>query len=732
MKPMFWIATGLGAFASLQVHAQRKLSDTLDLTPVEVRAIRAGENSPFTQSTVSKQELQKGNLGQDLPYLLNLTPSVVVTSDAGNGVGYSGLRLRGTDLTRINLTVNGIPMNDGESQVALFVDFPDMASSTQSVQIQRGVGTSTNGAGAFGGTINLSTMETTDKASAEYSGSYGSFNTWKHTVKATTGLINDHFFVNARLSKLSSDGYIDRSGSDLKSAQLTAGYLFNQKRSSIKFNYFTGTEKTGQAWNGVPQDSLQTNRTYNGLGQKADGSFYNNQTDNYQQDHYQLFLNHTINHRLQFNAALHYTRGKGYYEEYKMGEAYSKYGLPNYIQNTDTITKTDLVRQLWLDNHFYGGIFSFLYMTNRLKVTLGGGWNQYIGKHYGDITWAMYNVPDHYRWYNLDAQKNDFNTYAKAEYQLNRFVFFGDLQYRNIAYIINGFRNNPDIRHNINYNFFNPKTGVSYLFAGDHTSNKAYASYAVANKEPNRDDFEAAAANLPKPEHMQDVEAGFEQKSRRYNWSANVFYMKYRDQLVLTGKINDVGAYTRENIADSYRAGVELAGAIQLHPSVSMFANVTFSRNKIKNFTEYTDNYDTNIQESKLYPETDISFSPNVIAGGGLTFNPMALLHRNSGLHHFEIDLLGKYVGKQFLDNTSNDARSISNYGLFDSRLRYHFTGKPFRNIGVTLALNNMLDKKYEANGYTFSYVSGGSKTTENYYYPQAGFNWMLGVTVGF
>jgi len=729
---MFWVATGLSAFASLQVHAQKQWRDTLDLTPVEVRAIRAGEKSPFTQSTVSKQELQKGNLGQDLPYLLNQTPSVVVTSDAGNGVGYSGLRLRGTDLTRINLTVNGVPMNDGESQVALFVDFPDLASSSQSVQIQRGVGTSTNGAAAFGGTINLSTMETAEKAFGEYSGSYGSFNTWKHTVKAGTGLINDHFFVNARLSKLSSDGYIDRSSSDLKSAQLTAGYLFNQKKSSIKFNYFTGTERTGQAWNGVLQDSLATNRTYNSLGQKSDGTFYNNQTDNYQQDHYQLFLNHAFSRRLQFNAALHYTRGKGYYEEYKAGEKYSKYGLPDYIQGGDTITKTDLVRQLWLDNHFYGGIFSFLYTANNLKVTLGSGWNQYLGKHYGDITWAMYNIPDHYRWYSLDAQKNDFNSYVKAEYQLNRFVLFGDLQYRNIAYIINGFRNNPDIRHNINYNFVNPKAGVSYLFDGDQNSNKAYASYAMANKEPNRDDFEAAAGNMPRPEQLQDIEAGFEQKAHRYNWSANLYYMKYKDQLVLTGKINDVGAYTRENIADSYRAGLELAGGMQLHRSLSLFANATFSRNKIKNFTEYTDNYDTNTQDVQRYEETDISFSPNLIASGGITFNPIALVKGASTQHQFEIDILGKYVGRQFLDNTSNEARSINAYGLLDSRFRYRFTGKPFSNIGVTLALYNILDKKYEANGYTFSYVSGGSKTTENYYYPQAGFNWMLGITVGF
>lgn len=713
------------------------------LQPVEIRALRAGSNAPFAVTEISKLDIDKGNLGQDLPYLLQYTPSTVVTSDAGAGVGYTGIRVRGTDGTRINVTMNGIPVNDAESQGAFFVDFPDIASSTGSIQLQRGVGTSTNGAGAFGATMSISNLLQYEEAGAELINSVGSFNTFRHTLRAGTGLMKNGFQFDVRASKVSSDGYIDRSSSDLKSMQIIAGWKASEK-TSFRLMLMTGVEKTQQAWNGVPEDSLLTNRTYNELGMKADGTYYDDQTDNYQQDYYQFFADHQFSKYLSGHIGLFLTRGKGYYQEYRLGQSYSTYGLPDYITpSNDTISSTDMVRQLWLDNYYYGTLFSLIYAKKNTELTFGGGWNRYDGEHYGFVKWAEHNIPNDYRWYLLDAQKNDINVYAKVNHTINsKLILFGDLQYRNVMYDINGFRDNPTITPSVRYNFINPKAGVTYLIKNTAAEKeKVYASIAVANKEPNRNDFEASPNNLPKPEQLYDLEAGYSWNKQNVSLGLNYYYMYYNNQLVLTGQINDVGAYTRTNVSSSYRTGVELQAAYIPAYWVKLHGNATFSQNKIENFTEYIDNYDDPNYEQIVidHGTTDIAFSPNLIAAVGATFSPFRYMTRGQV---FEIDLLGKYVGRQYLDNThssdgiaisgKDNGRSIDPYALCDIRIRYSIKLKPFKELAFNLNLNNIFDAKYVSNGYTFSYQAGGQLSTFNYYYPQAGFNWLTGVTMRF
>lgn len=726
------------ATISLSLAAQAQQSDTAasfsqqELIPVEIKAVRVNDKSPYAVSNLNEKDIKSQNLGQDIPYILNQTPSVVITSDAGAGVGYTGMRIRGTDASRINFTINGIPVNDAESQSAIFVDFPDLLSSTNSIQVQRGVGSSTNGAGAFGASVNLSNLSLEKEAYAEVNNSFGSYNTWKNTVRAGTGLMKGGFQFDVRASRIVSDGYIDRASSDMKALQFTAGWTSKNENTSLRFNLFTGKEKTGQAWNGVPQDSLKRNRTFNGLGLKADGTYYNDQTDNYQQDYYQLFFDQKISQYWEAHVGLFLTRGKGFYNEYKLGESFTDYGLPNFITpKGDTFTTTNLTRQLWLDNYYYGGIYSFVYQKNKTQWIIGGGYNRYDAKHYGYITWADYGVEDNYKWYNLTALKTDFSIYSKLQQQLGtNWYAFADLQYRRVNYEINGFRKNPTLMPRADYNFFNPKVGVSYIAShANHAQSKAYASFAVANKEPNRDDFEASPNQLPKAESLYDAEAGYQYGSPKGGVGANLYYMKYKDQLILTGKINDVGSYVRENVPNSYRAGIELTGHWMPAAWLNIQANATFSSNKIKDFKEYIDDYDDGGQILNAYKETDIAFSPSVIAGGTATIEPLKKQLTNQS---FFIDIMGKYVGRQYLDNTTNADRSINPYGLCDVRLRYVVKTNLVKELGVSLALNNVLNKKYESNGYTFSYKSDGTIATENYYYPQAGFNFLLGVNLRF
>ncbi|MBS1610411.1 MAG: TonB-dependent receptor plug domain-containing protein [Bacteroidetes bacterium] len=711
----------IGVLAILQSFSQqdstKKKDSFLLLEPVEVTAVRAGEKAPFTKTNLSKKEIEKINVGQDLPFILNQTPSVIVNSDAGNGVGYTGIRIRGTDATRINVTLNGIPYNDAESQGTFFVDLPDFTSSVNTIQVQRGVGTSSNGAGAFGATINVSTNEVNKDHYAEFNNSYGSFNTWKNTIKAGTGLINDHFTADIRLSNITSDGYIDRASTDLKSFYFSTAYISD--KTSLRFNVFSGKEKTYQAWNGVPESLLKTDRTYNSSGTEKPGTPYDNETDNYIQSHYQLFFNQQLSKNLSFNTAVFLTRGKGYYEEYRAEQDYASYGQPYPIYGNDTIITTDLIRRLWLDNYFYGDVFSFQYKTDKSQFILGGGWTRYDGKHYGDIIWAQNGStgPD-VRWYNLKAKKTDANIYFKQQTQLAGYWnFFYDLQFRHVQYNIDGFKDNPALVIHSAYNFFNPKVGISYNQNGWN----GYLSYSRAAKEPNRDDYEANQSQQPVAEKLNDLELGFGRREKNYSWNAVLYYMGYKDQLVVTGKINDVGAYTRTNIPKSYRAGVELEGAISITKWLKASGNLSLSRNKVVDFTEYVDDYDNGGQKSYDHKSADIALSPGVIGGATISFIPVKNL---------EIGLLSKYVSKQYLDNTENESRKLNAYYTQDARIIYTLSKAVLKEANLFFQVNNIFNRKYEPNGYTYSYIYAGSLTTENFYFPMAGTNVMAGINI--
>jgi len=713
---MALLCAGTAGFA----QKEKKFNDTTLLQPVEVQAIRADGKAPFAKTDLSRKEIERSNLGQDLPFLLDQTPSVVVNADAGNGVGYTGIRIRGTDATRINVTLNGIPYNDAESQGTFFVDLPDFASSAGSIQVQRGVGTSSNGSGAFGASINLSTNEVNKIFYVATSNSVGSFNTYKNNIQFGSGLLSKHFTIDGRLSSIRSNGYINRAKSNLGSFYLSTAYV--DDKNSLRLNVFSGKEKTYQAWNGVPEYLLVTDRTYNSAGTERPGDPYDNETDNYVQSHYQLFYNRKLNSYWKGNLAVFLTRGKGYYEQYKADKKLADYGLPDYFNGTTTIKRTDLVRKLWLDNYFYGTIFSLQYQKQKTQLVFGGGYNAYDGQHYGEIKWAAVQaaVPANYRWYDLTAYKKDLSFYSKWTQQLNKnWQSFADVQVRNIDYRIHGFRDNPTLEINENYTFLNPKLGITYSNKGW----QAYLSYALAGKEPNRDDFEAGLAQQPKAERLHDVELGFEKKMNKSSFGANIYYMYYKDQLVLTGKINDVGAYTRTNIPKSYRTGIELQGKTIITKWMNLAANISFSENKITGYTEYLDDYDNGGQQTKFYPKTDISFSPAVVGGAGINFIPV----KNA-----EINLISKYVGRQYLDNTSQRSRSLDPYYVQDIRMSYLLKSKICKEANLILQVNNVFNKKYEPNGYSFSYIYGGELTTENYYFPMAGTNFMLGVNLRF
>ena len=703
-------------FSTAQDSTTHKFTDTLMLENIEVTSIRAEDKAPFTKTNISKQEIEKINLGQDLPFVLNQTPSVVVNSDAGNGIGYTGIHIRGTDASRINVTLNGIPYNDAESQGTFFVDLPDVVSSVSSIQIQRGVGTSSNGAGAFGATINLSTNEVNKEKYVELNNSYGSFNSWKNTIKLGTGLLGNHFTLDCRVSQIKSDGYIDRAKSRLESFFVSVAYI--NKNSSLRFNILSGKEKTYQAWYGVPESYLDSNRTYNPAGIEKPGSPYRNETDNYTQTHYQLFYNKKINNAISFNTAFFLTRGKGYYEEYRAQQSYSDYGLPDYINANDTITSTDLIRRLWLDNYLYGTIFSFQYQKNKTHFTFGGGWNEYDGKHYDIVTWAQQGFPKNYIYSDLPANKRDFNLYAKLLQNLSKgFSAFADVQGRFVNYNIKGFESNPGIRINKDYTFFNPKAGLSF----NKNNYQLYISYSVAAKEPNRDDFEAGVNQIPKPEILYDLETGIQKKTSNFNYGATFYYMNYHNQLVSTGKINDVGAYTRTNAPKSFRLGVELEAGAKFAKWINVAGNISFSKNKIKNFTEYVDDYDNGDQKIYQYHNSDISFSPNEVAAATINVIPV-----NDG----EISFISKYVGRQFLDNTSHISRSLNPYYVQDIKFSYTIRKNIFKEVNFIFQINNVLNKKYEPNGYTYNYISGGELAVENYYFPMAGTNFLAAINI--
>ena len=718
MKYNSLVVAGLLSVSISFAQQKNNFNDTSLLQPIEINAVRAEAYMPVVKTNLNKNKIEQNNIGRDIPFLLNLTPSVQVNSDAGNGIGYTGIRIRGTDASRINITLNGIPYNDAESQGTFLVNLPDFASSANAIQIQRGVGTSTNGAGAFGGSININTNEIDTKKYISFNNSAGSYHSLKNTLIANSGLLKKHFIFSGRLSNISSNGYVDRAKSKLQSFYTSAVYVDNHQ--SLRLNIFSGKEKTNAAWFGINKATLDSNRTFNPAGTEKPGTPYSNETDNYTQTHYQLFYNRKINEFLKFNISGFITTGKGYFEQYKSSQDLSNYGLPNYINGNDTITASDLVRQLWLDNKFYGTIFSLQYNKSKTNLNIGGSYNHYDGLHFGEIINAsiVNAIPKNHKWYNNNAFKKDFSLYAKWSEKINsHWQTYLDLQIRKVNYRINGFESNPEILVRNNYLFFNPKAGITYTKA----NNKIYFSYAKAAKEPNRDDFETSIKEAPKTEKLHDFEIGFEQKNKKINWGINLYYMLYKDQLVLTGKVNDVYAYTRTNIPNSFRKGIEIQGETKLNKWLSINGNLTLSINKVKDYSEYIDNYDNGAQEIKSYPSANISYSPAIIAACEVIAK---------ATKHLSVTLGNKYVGSQFMDNTSNKERKLKDYFTEDLRINYEKELKNKLLMNFFIQGNNILSKKYEPNGYTYSYYSGGLFTTENYYYPMATINVMVGINI--
>jgi iron complex outermembrane receptor protein len=623
-----------------------------------------------------------------------------------------------------------VPINDAESHGMYWVNMPDLASSSQNIQVQRGVGTSSNGAGAFGASINLQTDALNTKSYAEVSNSYGSFNTWKHTMKAGTGLLENKWAFDARSSKLASDGFIDRASSDLKSFFVSAARY--GEKSIFKINVFSGKEKTYQAWNGVSEDILKSgNRTHNDFT-------YPNQTDNYQQDHYQMFYTYQFNKQLKANVGMHYTYGRGYYEEYREGDKFSTYKLKDtlFVLNNkvlDTLTSGNFVRRRWLDNDFYGTVFSFIYEKNKLNLTIGGGLNQYDGRHFGELIWSQYAMGGKINVYFYEGQsyKTDYNIYAKASYKLSaKMEGFIDLQQRRIDYKTKGEDLNSGLYMpydvNLTFNFFNPKAGLTYKL---EQSANVYAYIGVANKEPVRSDIiQASNKSLPKPEQLINYELGYRKTWKKSALSLNLYYMDYKDQLINTGQLNDVGAANRVNVPNSYRAGIEITSGLQLLKKLKWQATFTYSQNRIKEFTEYLSNSDdyTAPQTQVIHKDVSIAYSPNYIGSSLFSYQV---------LKNFEVDFISKYVGKQYLDNTESESRKLNDFFVNDFRFTYDFEVKNIcKSFRIGLQINNIFNVKYEPNGATYpgGISSTGIRTDYNYYYPQAGTNFMGNLVLKF
>jgi iron complex outermembrane receptor protein len=700
------------------------------LNEVNVNALRATEKTPVAFTNISKSEIEKGNLGQDLPYLISLTPSVVTTSDAGAGVGYTGFRVRGSDPTRINVTVNGIPLNDSESQGVWWVNMPDFTSSVENIQIQRGVGTSTNGGSAFGASVNLKTDGLNKNPYFLTNNTMGSFSTLKNNVEFGTGLINNKFAFDGRISKISSDGYIDRATSDLKSLYLQGAYF--GKKSVIKVLMFKGNERTYQAWYGVPLNYLDSNRTFNPYT-------YKNEVDNYGQTHYQLHYSKQLSTETTVNVAAHFTHGEGYYEQEKIGEDFADYGLENVIISDDTIISTDLIRRKWLNNDFGGVTYSLNHKMGNIDLILGGASNRYSGQHYGNVIWAEYaSDADYNHQYWNKAEKLDHNFFAKANYAYsNSTNIYADLQRRKIDYIFEGKDEDGNIaEQEVVLSFFNPKVG---LFHELNDNQSLYVSFAVANKEPNRKDFvESTPNSRPEHETLYDTEVGYKMRGEKLSLGINLYQMNYKNQLALTGAINDVGEYTRTNIDESYRKGIEIEGTYKLTNKLSWAGNMTLSENKILTHTAYVDNWDTWGQEKINYKNTDLAFSPNII---------WASLFNYTVNENTSVDFISKYVGEQFIDNSSSEDRMLDDYLVNNLRLSYEWDSKVFNTAKLTLQVNNLLNNEYVSNAWVYRFISEGwdPRDSDHYvnqdsergynmaaYFPEATRNYLLGLTLGF
>ncbi len=703
---------------------------------IVVSAVRANAKTPMTTSTISKAKLKEENGAVDLPLILGSMPSVVSTSESGGGIGNTAFRIRGVDPSRINVTLNGIPLNDAESQTVFWVDLPDLASSISSLQVQRGVGSSTNGAGAFGGTVSIQTHTASPEPYGNIDVTYGSFNTQKFNVATGSGLVHNKFSFDVRYSKLLSDGYVDHSGSDHTSLQLSGAWL--TEKSVLRANFIMGEEHTDISWNGVPSYMLNIDRKFNPSGLYTDANGlshrYNKEQDNYFQNHYQLIYSLQVAPNLKFNAAAHLTVGRGYYEEFKDDAKYSKYGLGAQLVGGSVQKKSDFITQKWLNNQFYGATYSFNYKPGVFEVVLGGGANRYDGDHFGRLKWVERNenIPNNYEWYFNNSIKDDFNSFMKVQvYATDNLSFYGDLQYRYIYYKMKG----PDsdiaeLWQTTRWDFWNPKVGISYSLDGLN----AYASVAVANREPARSDLKDASKSgggvKPKSEKLVDYEMGVGYTSKVVTVHSTLFYMDYKDQLVNTGKLNDVGYPLMTNVASSYRTGVEFDAAFSPYSWVNISGNISLSRNKINDFVEYVDLVD-NPSDWNAMPQvvnrlgkTNISFSPEVVAGGAVMVQPTKSIR---------FTFMGKHVGKQYIDNTSSNLRKVNGYKVFDSRLEYRF-GLDKSTVTIMFMANNVFNAKYIVNGWVYrsQFADGSADYIEDGYFPQAGRNYALRLSVNF
>ena len=731
--------------------------DTVRLDETVIMAVRASKKTPVAQITVNKQDIKQAQVGVDIPYLLEMLPSTVVSSESGTGLGNTSFRIRGTDPTRINVTIDGVPLNDAESQAVFWVNMPDFASSVNSIQIQRGAGTSTNGSGAFGATVNMLTNRPSHLPYAETSATVGSFNTFTYNINAGTGRLGKGFNFDLRYSGVQSDGYIERSAARHRSLHASGGW--QNERSFVKFAVLHGEERTGLSYNGVPGyafDSLKysyfdagktgykpagINRRYNPAGEYRDDNgeigYYDRQIDDYSQTHYHLQSSHLISSRWMVNATLHLTRGNGYYEEYRVGRKFVEHGLPNVEINGSTIKKSDMIRQKSMDNYFYGLIFSANYtdVANRMQWLTGGSINRHDGDHFGNVLWTRINngALAGNEWYRNNGTKDDYSLYSKLNYRLTKQLnIYGDLQYRHIGYVMTGVDSDlADVTQKHYFNFFNPKAGVFFDF---DDRNSAFASFSVANREPTRADYKDAAkygaAEAPKPERLYDAEIGYLFASSIATVGVNLYYMYYKDQLVNNGKLNSVGYPIMDNAPESYRAGVELSGGIQICKPLRFEANLTLSRNKILNFTEYVDQNDNandwNPIDQRItnIGNTNISFSPEATGSAMLRYSP---------LKDLSLLLSGKYVGKQFYDNTSSEARSLDAYYTCNFRVNYSFRLYGV-NLGMQALVNNIFDRQYISSAWVYRavFADGSPDYIENGFFPQAGRNVAAKLTISF
>ena len=717
----------LVGFFSFHIFSQETIVDSTKVEKLEeviVRSVRVTADSPITHSNLEKEELEKRNLGQDIPYLLNFLPSVVTTSDAGAGVGYTYIRVRGSDASRINVTLNGIPFNDAESQGTFWVNLPDFTSSVKNLQLQRGVGTSTNGAGAFGASLNMLTDAVSSEPYAELANSFGSYNTRKNTIKFSTGLMKDHIEFSGRLSTINSDGYIDRARSELKSYFLHGAY--QDHNTLLKVITFGGREETYQAWYGIDAETLENDRTFNfaGIYTDTEGNvqFYDNEVDNYAQDHYQILWNQRFDSYWSSSLALNYTYGRGYFEQFKEDEDFSFYGLEPIEIGGDVINTTDLIRRRWLDNDFYAINASLNYKNNEFDINVGSFFSMYNGDHFGEIIWARSasnsEIGDQY--YFGTGDKNEYSVFAKATWRINQqWSVFADLQGRFIDYKTSGLTSDRiPLEIDKKYDFFNPKAGISFQF---NHGNQLYASYGRANREPRRSDFEQ---NIFSSEKLDDFEIGWRFVSEKVLINTNVFYMDYKDQLVLTGALDDVGAPIRATSGKSYRLGLELDADIGISKKLKVYPNIAVSTNKNRDFVTSIDGELVNLGS------TTISFSPELIVGNRLEYSPIKRL---------QVGILTKYVGPQFMGNVDSDVSKLDGYFINDFILNYSLINIPFvKTIILSGMINNIFNKEYISNGYYYTYDDdysdpGTIKTIEGAgYYPQATLNFLVGATVKF